>query len=215
MKNHVKIFIFLSFFVSGCTSLKLLSPLGPGRELSQHKKPPKISIEKREQLVKLAHQAIGKSRIDLKGSRFRADCSGTIRALFAQARIPLGGIIKNQDDNDVKTIYRYVQKYGQIFKTEPLPGDLIFFHNTYNRSNSGSMNDALTHIGIIEKIDEDIIYFIHHLGRTIIRSRMNINNPKDIYDSKRNQRINHILRRADNKHKSYTAGELFAGFGRL
>jgi hypothetical protein len=127
----------------------------------------------------------------------------------------LGGIIKNHDDNDVKAIYRYVQKYGQLSKTNAEPGDLVFFHNTYNRSNSGYMNDALTHIGIIEKIDNNIIYFIHHLGKSIIRSRMCITKPDLLFDPLTNERLNHVLRRAQGRARAYAAGELFAGFGRL
>lgn len=177
--------------------------------------PKKISTDQREKLAKLAEQAIGKTCIKLKNRVFRADCSGVIRGLFAQAHIPLGGIIKLANDNDVKAIYRYVQKYGKILKEKPLPGDLIFFHNTYNRSRSGHMNDALTHIAIIEKIENNIIYFVHHLGKSIIRSRMNLSQPTISVDPKTNQRINHILRRSYFGEKSYTAAELFAGFGRL
>jgi len=182
--------------------------------MRDYPRPPKITPEQRLLLVSLARQAVGKARITKKTGA-RADCSGTMRALFAQARIPLGGILKSRDDNDVKTIYRYVQKYGKILKSGPEIGDFVFFHNTYNLSKSGLMNDALTHIGIIEKIDRDTIYFIHHLGKSIIRSRMNLAQPKLSRCPKTQERINHVLRRSQGEQKSYTAGELFAGFGRL
>jgi hypothetical protein len=182
---------------------------------SSSRKKISLSQEQRQRLIRLAHEAVGKSRIALKHRSFRADCSGTIRALFAQARIPLGGILKREADNDVKLIYRFVQSYGRIIKNNPLPGDLVFFHNTYNRNGTKKMDDALTHIGIVEKIDNNIIYFIHHMGKSIIRSRMNIKKPRLAIDPQTKERINHILRRAQGPQRAYTAGELCAGFGRL
>ena len=209
MRRYI-ILLLLFTALCGCVprSARLIKPT------REYPRPPKINAEQRERLVNLARQALGKSRV-LEKPNLRADCSGTIRALFAQAKIPLGGIIKNSNDNDVKTIYRYVQKYGQILKSDPAIGDLVFFHNTYNLSRSGLMNDALTHIGIIEKIEKDTIYFVHHLGKSIIRSRMNLAQPQHSRDPKTHERINHILRRSQGHEKSYTAGELFAGFGRL
>jgi hypothetical protein len=213
MHRHILFIIALMVLTQGgCITLRPSASIISSTR--KYARPPKISTEQREKLVSLARQALGKARIAEK-PHMRADCSGTIRALFAQAKIPLGGIIKNPNDNDVKTIYRYVQKYGQILKSDPQAGDLVFFHNTYNLSRSGLMNDALTHVGLIEKIDQETIYFVHHLGRLIIRSRMSLAHPRLARDPKTKQRINHILRRAYGREKSYTAGELFAGFGRL
>lgn len=178
-------------------------------------KPDPLSLTQREILTKTAQTFIGKSSIRVGKTSFRNDCSGAIRAIFAAAKLRLGGIIKFTSDNDVKTIYRYTQKYGHILKNNPLPGDLVFFNNTYDRSRNGRFNDALTHIGLVEKVEGDTVFFIHHLGRSIIRSRMNLILPKASYDPRSNQRINHILRRAQGVHPAYTAAELFAGFGRL
>lgn len=171
-----------------------------------------LSNHDRHIIVNIAKQAIGKPR--LKNS-LRNDCSGLVRAVYAQAHIKLGGIIRHYSENDVKAIYRYIKKYGRIVKDKPLPADLIFFHNTYNRSGKGHMNDALTHIGIVEKVDGPNIHFIHHLGQTIIRSRMNLDLPHHSFHPESKERINHVLRRAHAHDKAYTAAELFAGFGRL
>lgn len=174
-----------------------------------------LSQQDRLQLALLARQALGKSQLKVGPKHFRSDCSGTIRAIFAQARIGLGGIIKNHRENDVKAIYRYVQKYGKIHKDNPVPGDLVFFHNTYDRSRNGQMNDALTHVGVVETVDKSTIHFIHHLGKTIIRSRMDLSYPKETFHPVSKVRINHVLRKAQGQHRAYTAAELFAGFGRL
>ncbi|HXW60347.1 MAG TPA: NlpC/P60 family protein [Myxococcota bacterium] len=200
----------------GCT------PVSTGTKSSKLGTAPKNHVshkplleEERERLAHVAHNFVGRSKLKVGKNEFRRDCSGAIRAIFAAARLRLGGIIKNNDDNDVKTIYRYVQKYGHIIKNNPLPGDLVFFHNTYDRSRNGRLNDALTHIGMVEKIEGDIVYFVHHLGQIIIRSRMNLKLPKESFDPKTGKRINHFLRRAQGRHKAFTAAELFAAFGRL
>ena len=175
----------------------------------------KLSSEDRSLITKIAQRSIGKHSITTPKRSFRADCSGTIRGIFFKAQIPLGGILKTKSDNDVKAIYRFVRKYGEIIKNNPQPGDLVFFHNTYDRSRNGHMNDALTHIGIVEKVEGTLVHFIHHLGRSIIRSRLDLSKPKMTIDPTTQERINHILRRAQGAYPPFMTAQLFAGFGRL
>lgn len=187
---------------------------------SSHRKtrssPPKaLSSEDRQRIVQLAQKSLGKSSIKIGKKSFRGDCSGTVRGIFSGAGVGLGGVIKDRADNDVKAIYRYIQKYGTITKSKPEPGDLVFFHNTYDRSRNGRMNDALTHIGVVEKTEGTLVHFIHHLGHSIIRSRMDLSQPKLSIDPKTNKRLNHVLRKAQGPYPAFTSAELFAGFGHL
>jgi peptidoglycan DL-endopeptidase CwlO len=215
--KNIYLALFLVFMgLVGCTPVSRgIKSTQVGTAQNKHVSHKPLLEEERQRLAHVAHNFVGRSKLKVGQKEFRRDCSGAIRAIFAAARLRLGGILKNNDDNDVKTIYRYVQKYGHIIKNNPLPGDLVFFHNTYDRSRNGLLNDALTHIGIVEKIEGDIVYFVHHLGQIIIRSRMNLKLPKQSFDPKTNTRINHVLRRAQGRHRAYTAGELFAAFGRL
>lgn len=206
----LNIFIISSVTLSGCSTIGF-SKNKSGKTFTYKA----LDSKDRQNLVKHAKDAVGKGRIKVGPKNFRADCSGIIRALFAQSRLPLGGVLKTKDDNDVKAIYRFVRKYGQITKNNPTPGDLIFFHNTYDRNRSGLMDSPLTHIGMVEKIEDGTVYFIHHLGELIIRSRMNLSLPNDAVDKKTGERVNHILRRAQGNYPAFTAAELFAGFGRL
>jgi hypothetical protein len=175
----------------------------------------KVTTNDRLRIASFAQQALGRPSLKVGKKQFRADCSGTVRAIYTRAQVGLGGIIKNNAENDVKAIYRYVQKYGKVHREKPEPGELIFFHNTYDRSRNGRMNDPLTHVAIVEKVEGTTIHFIHHLGQSIIRSRMDLSFPKATFNPINNKKINDILRRAQGKHRAYTAGELFAGFGRL
>lgn len=203
------IIIFSSAFI-GCSTISLQKKSTPLRTARSP-----LTDNDRLKIATLAQKALGKSSLRAHGKSFRADCSGLVRAIFYEAKIGLGGILKSNGENDVKAIYRYTQTYGKILRSNPLPGDLVFFHNTYDRSRNGRLNDALTHIGIVEKVTGTTVHFIHHLGQSIIRSRLDLAFPKDTIHPQTEQRINHILRRAQGNYRAYTAAELFAGFGRL
>lgn len=198
---------------TGCATMAV-AKTKPSQSTSPQKRTP-LSATERQKIAFIAKQSLGKSKLKVGSTVFRSDCSGAVRGIFAKANIPLGGVIKSGRENDVKAIYRYAQKYGRIVQQNPEVGDIVFFHNTYDRSRNGKMNDALTHIGIVEKIDGPVVHFIHHLGQSIIRSRMDLSRPALCFESGSNKRINHILRKAQGKYRAYTTAELFAGFGRL
>lgn len=210
--SQIILALFCLAVTNGCTGVSShIKPLG-----SHHSVRPKpLTDQDRQKLVKIAHDAIGQTKLTIKNRTVRADCSGTIRAIFTKAQIKLGGVIKDHQDNDVKAIYRYVKKYGNIVSNNPRPGDLVFFHNTYDRSRNGRMNDALTHVGMVEKVKGSTVYFVHHLGQSIIRSRMDLSMPDKTINPVSNERVNQILRRAQGPYRAYTAAELFAGYGRL
>lgn len=212
----VALIVAAVFFV-GCSTTSIGKKSSDAQLANIRKINPRreVTEQDRMRVAAIAQQALGKSSLKVFGKQFRSDCSGTVRAIFTRAKIGLGGIIKGTFENDVKAIYRYVQKYGSIRKNDPSPGDLVFFHNTYDRSRNGRMNDALTHIGIVERVDGTTVHFIHHLGQSIIRSRMDLSKPRETFGTNGNKRINDVLRRAQGTHRAYTAGELFAGFGRL
>lgn len=148
-----------------------------------------------------AKSLIGQSRASLNGKNYRADCSGTVKAIYDAARWSLGGA------EGTEGIFNYLKKNGTIDKNSAKPGDLVFFH-------SGDKRQALNHIGFVEEVLPDgTILFIHHMSGLVIRSRMNLKNPSVQIDPKTKARLNHILRRSGNG-KSYTGAELFAGFGR-
>lgn len=214
MSASKKIYILLIalLFFSGCASIKI-NP-SPTRSTTKLNIKPWTNND-RQRVLKIASSVIGQNALTIGKRTFRADCSGAVRGIFTKARLGLGGIIKNGDENDVKALYRFVQKYGKIVKSNPTAGDLVFFHNTYDRSRNGRMNDALTHVGIVEKVSGSTIYFIHHLGQAIIRSRMDLSLPRETFHPHTGERINHVLRRAQGSYRAYTAAELFAGFGHL
>lgn len=170
----------------------------------------------RQRLVKAAAKAVGKKRLRVSKQRYRADCSGTVRAIYAKAGFPLGGTSSAHGENDVRILYRYVQQNGALHRATPLPGDLVFFHATYDRSGNGHFDDPLTHVGIVEKVLKDqTIIFVHRMRKSIVRSRMNLQHPRARRDPTTQRPINHVLRRDSPEGESATAGQLFACFGRV
>lgn len=210
-------FFFLLFFLAGCSHIGFKGPKPNKIESTSRLAYVHVPLDdaKRKKIVLVAQKNIGHKRVLVGKKRFRADCSGTIRGIFYEAKVNLGGIIKTGSDNDVKMIYRFVKKYGQIKKNNPKEGDLVFFHNTYDKRRSGRLDSALTHVGLVEMVSGGTVHFIHHMGQTIIRSKMTLDKKDLSSDPKSKQRLNHILRKAQGNFKAYNAAELFAGFGEL
>lgn len=170
----------------------------------------------RQRLAKAAAKTVGKKKLRVRKQRYRSDCSGTVRAIYAKAGIPLGGEASFHGENDVRILYRYIQQHGALHQSTPAQGDLVFFHATYDRSGNGRFDDPLTHVGIVEKILKDnTIVLVHRINKCIVRSRMNLQTPRLRRDPKTGRRLNHVLRRDSREGESATTGQLFACFGRV
>lgn len=155
----------------------------------------------RQNPVEYARSLIGQPYATLAGKDYRADCSGTVKAIYDAAGLSLGKV------EGTEAIYAYIKKNGKLDMRQGKSGDLVFF--------TAGDNKKLAHIGFVEEILPDqTILFIHNMNGLIIRSRMNLKSPNLQVDPQSGARLNHILRRASQK-KGYTAGQLFAGFGRL
>ena len=175
-----------------------------------------VSNEAPENTLQYMASLVGQPYAKRDGKSYRNDCSGTTRAIYDSLGISLGYAPSNAGENDATTIYNSVLKNGLIDQKNVAPLDLIFFDNTYDRNNNGKLDDKLTHVGVVEKIFPDkTILFVHYMGKSIIRSRMNLLFPDLQHHPQSRERVNHLLRRASRKHKGLSAAKLFAGFGRF
>jgi hypothetical protein len=93
----------------------------------------------------------------------------------------------------------------------PRPGDLAFFHDTYDRDRDGRAGDRFTHVAIVERVRGGKVTLVHVLGRKVVRTRLDLARPGD---RRANDPIR-VRRRADAPGTRYLAGELLAGFGAL
>lgn len=193
-----------------------LSPGSPGHVLGHGPAPldtPEARGE-RERVASAAKELVGQRKVVVGGERFRFDCSGVTRGIYAQAGFPLGAPPARAGESDTAALHRFVRERGSLRKSDPLVGDLVFFDDTYDRNRDGQRNDPLSHVGVVESVLEDgTVVFIHHAAGGILRYRMNLRHPTTRRDAKSGRVLNHYLRRAEGGEPAKTSAELFVAFG--
>lgn len=139
---------------------------------------------------------------DRLGARTRLDCSGYVLAsLRAAGLVPRLGPARSRSE----ALYRASREIAR-----PRPGDLVFFHDTYDRDRNGRAGDRFTHVGLVEAVDGDAVTILHRAGR-VERIRMDLSRPSD---PAANDPVR-VARRRDARGTRYLAGELFAAYGEL
>lgn len=177
-------------------------------------------VPRQAELAKTAVQFVGQSRIQVDGRNYTPDCSGFVRGVYASQRVDLyGGLGELDGGNGVGRIFTHVVEHGRIHYGPTVhPGDLVFFHNTWDFNRDGLPNDPLTHVGVVEKVDLDgTVVFVSSVSAGIERYRMNLKHP-DTHKSADGRVLNDFLRRkhvGDARGTYYLAGRLFAAFGTL
>lgn len=175
-----------------------------------------LPAHKRNDVARAAAEVVGQDSVKVRGVRYRKDCSGVARAIYAMAGLQLGGRALRRDENDVSILYRWMKESGSVHRDRPQVGDLVFFDNTYDRNRDGKTNDPLSHVGIVEKILADgTVVYVHHVSGGILRYRMNLAHPRVRRDDAQGTRLNHELRRATGDAPARTGAELFRAFGSM
>lgn len=137
------------------------------------------------------------------GQYFRADCSGFITYIFAVYGINITSYYGAGGNLTANIFYGMQQQNAIHYNKSPNPGDIVFFHRTFDWNRDGKLNDPLTHIGIVESVNsEGTITYIHLLNpyMGVRRDYMNLHRP---YDSSVNSPLG-----VDGS----LSGALFAGF---
>ncbi|MCY1030669.1 CHAP domain-containing protein [Corallococcus sp. BB11-1] len=168
----------------------------------------------REQVLATARSLVGESSIQVNGRRYRTDCTALVEATYAQAGVTFRGTLK-PGDNGVTALYRYARANGRVYtEGRPVPGDLVFFRETYDQNRDGRRNDGLTHVGLVDKVDaEGTVTVIHRVKRGVVRYRMNLARPHLPRDPKTGELLNDMLRSPGPGQTHVLTGQLFAAFG--
>ena len=189
--------------------LALLAPLAlaeedgaqPGREPAAHEtaRPtlaaPEPESPARERLVSAARRMLGR--------RFHGDCSGFVLSLLRRIGVrPSLPPARSRSES----LWRASRKVEA-----PRPGDLAFFHDTYDRNRDGLANDPYTHVALVEEVEGEVVTLLHRGLRGIERVRMDLAHPSD---PDANDPVR-VARAGDPPGTRVLAGELFAGFGAL
>lgn len=169
-------------------------------------------------IVRTAAKLIGARTITSEGRHIAYDCAGVTRAIFLKHGIDLyDGNPGDPDANGVRLIHAHLQQHGRLHQSPiPHPGDLVFFDNTWDFNGDGKLNDPLTHVGVVERIDPDgTVIFISRVAAAIQRYHMNLSFPH-LHKTAEGRILNDYLRRkhpADLEDKGRLTGELFSFFG--
>lgn len=134
----------------------------------------------REALVASALSVIGVDELVVDGKRFRMDCTGVVQGIYYGAGIDLYTPLRSYQGDGVVRLYSFMDDNGLLAdESNPKPGDLVFWDNTYDKSRSGKVDDPLTHVGMIVSVSDngDIQYIHHNYARGIVLEHMNLNEP--------------------------------------
>ncbi|HLL06046.1 MAG TPA: CHAP domain-containing protein [Myxococcaceae bacterium] len=175
---------------------------------------PVVKKDAREAVLATARSLVGKPQVKVAGRAYPADCTGLVEAAYAQAGISLRGASKS-GDNGVTALYRYAQTHGRVYsRGKPVPGDLVFFRETYDRNRDGRTNDGLTHVGIVDQVTADgTVTVIHRVNRGVVSYRMNLDQPRVARDPRTQQVINDTLRGPGPGKAFALTGQLFVAYG--
>ena len=152
--------------------------------------------------------------------RFPADCTGFVEAVYEAEGVPLRALMRRsapEERRGVEAAWRAVRAYGGILPRGewPAPGDLVFWHDTYDRNRNGRADDGLTHVGVVLYVVDGVVVFAHRGGKAVARGAMDPSRPHEA--SADGVAVNTPIRKHDARLDGVPvlAGELFAGYGRI
>lgn len=178
------------------------------------------AVPRQTALAKTAVRFVGHSRIRIGGRSYAPDCSGFVQGVYASQRVDVyDGLGELNGGNGVGRIFTHMVQHGRIHYGPTVhPGDLVFFHNTWDFNHDGLPNDPLTHVGVVEGVEHDgTVVFVSSVSAGIRRYRMNLGQPA-VHKAADGRVLNDFLRRklpGDIKGTQYLTGKLFAAFGTL
>lgn len=197
MRRFLSLLLLSSMILlSGCETIQILDY--PARKQAQDKKAaegiseaapksvPKDTKglnQKQKQLVEAAYWAKGRTSLTVNGKKYRMDCSGVVSAIYQKAGIDLTRDFKKYKGGGVQRIHETLRSKGLIYRPNvPVPGDILFWDNTYDANKNGRADDTLSHIGMVvssNKWSGEVVYIHHHEKKGIVFEKMNLLRPND------------------------------------
>lgn len=175
-----------------------------------------------DKLLSQAPHTVGLTKFPRINNKFyRGDCSGFIAFLFHWAGLDflkLYGI----GSNGVAAIWDGLEQRNYILQSSELqPGDIVFFDNTYDKNLNLRWDDELTHIGVVESVDElGTATYLHYGSKGVVRARMNLQHPEthSIRENGEVYVMNDYLRsrsRGEKSSSQHLSGSLYRGAARI
>ncbi len=179
-------------------------------------------LDLQARLAARAASLVGRtSGFEAGGERFNDDCTGFVQAVYALEGVPLRELMRSAAPGErggVVGAFRAMRAYGVVFGGGgewPAPGDLVFFHDTYDRNRNGKADDPFTHVGIVEYVVDGTVVFVHRGAKGVARGAMTPDRPAEA--SEAGVALNSALRGKSPRLAGVPvlAGALFAGYGRI
>jgi hypothetical protein len=142
------------------------------------------------------------------------DCVAFLRRVFREAGRELPEQAE-EGDNATTALYRAARLEGRAFVgAPPKPGDVAFFKETYDRNGDGMRNDGLTHVALVESVDEDgTVSLVHRGSHGAARIWMDLAQPRMRRDERTGKVLNDIMRKDGGARR--LTGELFFAYARF
>lgn len=137
-----------------------------------------------------------------------------VRAVFGLNGIDLGKA------STLLGLYKDTYRAGQLYHApRPMVGDLVYFHNTFDRNNDGRWNDWYTLVGFVEGVEGDgTVKVLVYLGGRVQRLFMNLAQPGVLADAS-GKTLNSLMRDGEEPGGAPahlgSAARLFAGFANV
>lgn len=149
------------------------------------------------------------------GSSFQPDhAAGYVWSVYGLNGVALPDAARDH----IPAVYKHCKADGRItHSSDALPGDLVFFHNTFDKNADGRNNDWYTHVGLVHGVDDaGTIAVLSYVDDKVSTFQLNLRTPDETVADGRP--VNAQLRRPSADDAPFTqhhAGQLFAGFCRL
>ena len=160
-------------------------------------------------VARTAGDLVGARRLVVRGDTFRYDCSGFVAAAHAGARVELG--------ESSRGLYDLARDEGLLHRRRvPAVGDIAFFDNTYDRNRNRRRDDQLTHVAIVESVDQaGTITLVHKGSRGVVRMEMNLKHPSERRDADGRELNDYLRSSSDKDGGPVLSGQLWRAFASL
>ncbi|QKF86169.1 hypothetical protein CBLAS_0984 [Campylobacter blaseri] len=213
MKNSILLSCLLCLvFMSGCAFIDKNRNLNPKNEIYDLNDSNSTNLISYNKDVLNLLNTIDK----YKNKKTRVDCSGLVdlfnrlnNNIFYENQEMYRHVQKNRGKS--QAIYNLYSSNNKITNKKPMAGDLIFFNNT-TKATKNKKTKIITHIGIVQDVEDDgRVSFIHNIRGINKIGYVNLNKKNTFKDNLVVQN-SYIIRCKSNKTSCLTSNR-FAGFG--
>ncbi len=158
-----------------------------------------------------AVRLLGQTSWRVNGRPYRADCSGFVTALYDGIDLAVADP-GEQGLSGTHILFRSLAKRDRIRGRDVRPGDLLFFHNTWDRNENRLRDDRFSHVALAESVaDDGTVTLVHFASGVVKRDFMNLRHPNTARDPDSGRTWNSALRRGGGR---VLTGQLFFKSGR-